>query len=195
MNYFYGFLGIIGFFFVCAIIAAIAGKVHGNNVIKEQDEYIRLHGIHCTRDLQYVGTFHRCRFIVDSEAKVIYAASEMSGDQLVPIPFSEINGLRVEVERFNDGSASGAVIGGLFAGNVGAYLGATRGNVYAGAFRAVISRQNYKHPQFVFTFFENARMTSQAEDHKKAVEFTNEMRELIKIIRIETLTVPVQNFN
>ena len=193
MNYFYGFLGIIGFIFVIAIIMRICGKINGNKAMKEQDIYIRQNGIHCTRDLKYVGAFNRCRFIVDDENQAIYAASQMSNDRFVRIPFREIMGLFVENETFNDGSAAGAVIGGLFAGNVGAYLGATRGNEYSGAFRAVISRQNYQDTRFVFTFFENARLTASSPDYQNAVEFTNEMRELIKVIRIECLTAPLPN--
>lgn len=188
MNYFYGFLGIVGLIFVIAIVVHICGKVNGSNAMKEQDAYIRQKGIHCTRDLKYVSVFNRCRFIVDDEAKSVYAASKMSNDKLVKIPFREITGLFVENETFNDGSVSGTIIGGLFAGNVGAYLGATRGNEYSGAFRAILTRQNYQDTRFVFTFFENARLTGSSPDYQNAVEFTNEMRELIKIIRIECLT-------
>lgn len=168
---------------IYGIVFSIHKSVKQNDAKKGQDRLILTNGINVTRDLQYNGPTEKCRFIVDDDNKVVYASSSQSEYRLVQIPYNEILNVNTHETYFEDGSVGGAIFGGMMAGGVGSYLGATRGRQYISSYEIVINRRNFQCPQFKMTLFSNARVDPNSNTYKEALEFSRELKAIVNVIR------------
>lgn len=169
--------------FIYAIIAQIAKKRHMSISKGDQDRYIQKNGITVTRDLQYNGPLEKCRFIVDDVEKAVYVSSSQSDYQLVKIPYSQLINVHKKVTYTEDGSMGGAILGGLVAGGIGSYLGATRGRHYICSYIVELNLRNIAFPIFQMVLFENAKFDADSAEYREADQFASELKGIVNAIR------------
>ena len=169
--------------FIYAIIAQIVKKRRMSILKGDQDKTIKKNGINVTRDLQYNGPFEKCRFIVDDVEKAVYVSSSQSDYQLVKIPYRQLINVHKKVTYTEDGSMGGAILGGLVAGGIGSYLGATRGRHYICSYIVELNLRNIAFPIFQMVLFENAKVDADSAEYREADQFASELKGIVNAIR------------
>lgn len=183
LTFIYIAIAFVGIVFVYTIISRIVKGRHMSLSKREQDKSIKKNGINVTRDLQYDGPFETCRFIVDDVEKVVYVSSSQSDYQLVKIPYRQLINAHKKVTYTEDGSMGGAILGGLVAGGIGSYLGATRGRHYICSYIVELNLRNIAFPIFQMVLFENAKFDADSAEYKEADQFASELKGIINAIR------------
>lgn len=154
-----------------------------NRASKYQEDYIRDNNITCTKDLSYCSYGYRCRFIADDLTRTVYMYSDRTSESFVAVPYHGIWGMNVFQDGMETGSIGRSIVGGMFAGDVGAYLGATRGTHYITSYKAVVGIKSVSNPKFEFVFFDGPRISQVSSTYNEARDFVNEMQATINAIR------------
>lgn len=170
-------------FLLDALFYQIRRNRRQNKTVNLQDNNMQRDGITKTQDLIYYGPTCVCRFIADDNEKVVYVSSSFSNDQLVKIPYKEIVSVHPSIRMTNEGSYSGAIIGGILGGRYGSYKGATTGTIYVHDYKLILARRNVKEPEFVFPLIDDLRVQQSNRFYIDAVRFYNEVKTVVRAIR------------
>ena len=170
-------------FLLNALFYQIRRNKRQNKTVQTQDDDMQRDGITKTQDLIYYGPSGVCRFIADDDEKVVYVSSSFSNDQLVKIPYKEIVSVHPSIRMTNEGSYSGAIIGGILGGRYGSYKGATTGTIYVRDYKLILARRNVKEPEFIFPLLDDSHMQQSNHFYIEAVQFDKDVRAVVRAIR------------
>lgn len=151
---------------------------------KDQDAYLKAHGVTYSTVVEWYGPFKASLFrvIVDERKEYIYLSKGIDPKSFQRIRFSDLIGIDIIVDGKTGSGLGEAVIGGMLFGGVGAMAGAMIGKKqYVSGIDVVIYRRSISRPTYTFHFF-NKKIEADDPVVRSALKFARDLNSIINVI-------------
>lgn len=182
-------------------VPAIKGKKQEQ--MKQAHEYITENNVNITKKYDYQNSLYAhdvnyrkgisIRFIVDSPHRYIHIFQKPSGSEStaeISIPFDQIIGCEIMTDSKVTGGIGRAVVGGVLAGDVGAFVGAMTAPEKIMSYKIVIYKNNPANPMIEIPLIEGKTSTKNS-DYIEAVRFAENVNAVIRAIVYQNNTVSI----
>lgn len=199
---------------VFAVIILIAYLVHVNEDVpaikskkaeqeEYEQEYLSANNVSISTEYDYQSNYYTdninynnslsIRFIVDSHHQFIHVLSKHKGTDYITetsMPFQQIIGCEIMTDSKVTGGIGRAVVGGVLAGDVGAFVGAMTAPEKIMSYKIVIYKNNPANPMIEIALIEGKTSTKKS-DYIEAVRFAENVNAVIRAIVYQNNTVSI----
>lgn len=161
---------------------------------KREQEYITENNVSITTEYDYRSAYYAnnvnyrkgvaVRFIVDSRHRYIHIFQKPAGSECtaeIRLPFNQLIGCEIMNDSKVTGGIGRAVVGGVLAGDVGAFVGAMTAPEKIMSYKIVIYKNNPANPMVEIPMIEEKKSTKDT-DYIEAVSFAENVNAVIRAI-------------